>query len=234
MDKRTNMIKIATPKPHQYTFNVNQAQHVNFYGQLPKPKDTFEKQEAKENVEQKPYNFYKQLSKKMAYALRHKPQECHLVMDSKGYVNINELLEYIKADKHFKNIDLNEIKNCMETIEKKRFELIDNKKIRAYYGHSCKNKITKEEAIPPKILYHGTARSVKDKILQEGLTKQTRQYVHLSTDIKTATSVGSRKDDKPVILKINAQKAAQDGIKFYLGNQNIWLADYLPPEYIQK
>ena len=60
-----------------------------------------------------------------------------------------------------------------------------------------------------------------------------RQYVHLSTNIAMAESVGRRRDQHPAILKINAEKAHKDGINFYIGNDEVWLCDRLPSKYFE-
>jgi putative RNA 2'-phosphotransferase len=36
------------------------------------------------------------------------------------------------------------------------------------------------------------------------------------------------------ILKVNAKQAFEDGINFYEGNENIWLADFIPSQYIME
>jgi putative RNA 2'-phosphotransferase len=59
-----------------------------------------------------------------------------------------------------------------------------------------------------------------------------RQYVHLSAEPQTATIVGQRKDPNPIILKIDAKRAFENGVKFYFGNETTWLSDFVPPEYI--
>ena len=41
-------------------------------------------------------------------------------------------------------------------------------------------------------------------------------------------------DDRPAILTIDAEKAAADGIKFYIGNDKVWLADQIPPQYLGR
>lgn len=120
----------------------------------------------------------------------------------------------------------------IEKSEKKRHEIKENS-IRALYGHSILMKIVKEEAIPPKVLYHGTAHNFLSKILNNGLSPMSRQYVHLSEDIKTANLVGKRKDKHPIILVINTENARAEGIKFYLGNEKVWLADSIPSEFIE-
>ena len=179
----------------------------------------------------RPDDFHVQLSKKMAYALRHKPEQCGLKLDNEGYTNVNGLLEYLKTMKRFCDVTLQDIKDTMSNIEKKRFELKDDK-IRAYYGHSCLQKIEKVAITPPEVLYHGTSREAAEKILKEGITPQNRQFVHMSTDIETATNVGLRHDKEPVILVVDTQRADKDGLKFYLGNETTWLSDVIPPEYI--
>ncbi len=37
----------------------------------------------------------------------------------------------------------------------------------------------------------------------------------------------------PAILKIDAEKALQDGICFYSSNNEVWLCDHLPSKYLQ-
>jgi putative RNA 2'-phosphotransferase len=61
-----------------------------------------------------------------------------------------------------------------------------------------------------------------------------RQYVHLSADIDTARQVGRRKDSHPVILQVLAGQAHGHGITFYQGNDLVWLADDVPPDFIEK
>jgi len=81
-------------------------------------------------------------------------------------------------------------------------------------------------------LYHGTARDLVEQIIIDGLQPMARQYVHLSVDIDTANAVGKRKDSTPVLLKIQAEMASNEGVKFYQGNNIVWLADFVPSKFI--
>ena len=47
-----------------------------------------------------------------------------------------------------------------------------------------------------------------------------------------ARAVGARKAARPVILTVAAGEAASKGVVFYAGNDRIWLADAVPPEFI--
>ncbi|WP_330375506.1 RNA 2'-phosphotransferase [Inediibacterium massiliense] len=93
---------------------------------------------------------------------------------------------------------------------------------------------TKENEEPPGVLYHGTARRFLESIIENGLLPRSRQYVHLSIDVDTALQVGKRHDNQPILLVINAKQAWGEGVKFYQGNDKVWLADFVPSKYISE
>lgn len=78
-----------------------------------------------------------------------------------------------------------------------------------------------------------SAKRFVDSIMRDGLLPMKRQYVHLSVDTATATLVGKRRDIDPIILEIDALAAINDGIKFYVGNDKVWLCDKIPSKYIK-
>lgn len=174
-----------------------------------------------------------ELSKEISYALRHAPWEYELEMDDQGWVPLKQLLDELHRSEKWKNICEADLHEMIENSEKKRHE-IEAGRIRAFYGHSVPMKILKEEEVPPDILYHGTARRFLQSIKEKGLLPQARQYVHLSQDVETAKTVGSRHDDNPCILIIDAKSAWNEGVKFYIGNEKVWLADYVPTKYIKE
>lgn len=176
---------------------------------------------------------YIELSKEISYALRHAPWEYELEIDDEGWVPVEQLLDVLHKDEKWRNVSENDLAMMIQKSEKKRHEIC-NGKIKAYYGHSIPIKIAKEKKVPPEVLYHGTARRFLDSIKEKGLLPKGRQYVHLSQDIETAYSVGVRHDMKPCILKINAAQAWKDGIRFYHGNEKVWLADKISSKYIEE
>ena len=176
---------------------------------------------------------YTRLSKEISYALRHAPWEYELEMDEDGWVSIEQLLNALHREDKWKSKTQNDIQKMIDVSEKKRHEIVGNR-IRAFYGHSIPMKISKIERKPPEILYHGTARRFMKSIMENGLSPQSRQYVHLSQDIETAENVGKRHDDKPCILVIDSLRAWNDGVAFYYGNEKVWLADKIPSKYITE
>jgi putative RNA 2'-phosphotransferase len=111
---------------------------------------------------------------------------------------------------------------------------LSGSRIRALYGHSTPGRIAKAIMEPPEVLYHGTDSTAATSILAGGLKPMQRQYVHLSKDPATAREVGSRKEAYPVILVVRASEAHRRGVAFYQGNDSVWLADFVPPEFIAR
>jgi putative RNA 2'-phosphotransferase len=175
---------------------------------------------------------YIRLSKEISYALRHAPWEYELELDESGWVDVDQLIDSLREEKVWEKVNIEDITKAIESSDKKRHE-ISNGRIRALYGHSIQQKIIKTAEEPPEYLYHGTARRFLDSILSDGLLPKGRQYVHLSSDTGTALTVGRRRDGKPVLLEINAKKAWTDGVRFYHGNETIWLADSIDIKYIE-
>ena len=174
---------------------------------------------------------YEQLSKEISYALRHNPKAYNLTLDASGWVAMDDLLSALNQKKNTQPVAEQDIAEMLDNSEKKRFEIKDGR-IRAYYGHSIAEKIELQPAQRPKVLYHGTTRRVVDKIKDEGLNPRGRQYVHLSQETETALLVGKRRDDWPVLIIVDAERAWQDGIRFYHGNEMVWLADEIPAAYL--
>ena len=175
---------------------------------------------------------YTKLSKQISYILRHHPEEFNITLDSEGWCTIDELIKILNNENKYGIITVTTLNDMLNSFDKKRFE-IKNKKIRAYYGHSIETKIIKKTCEPPKYLYHGTARKNIDRIRKQGIITMSRQYVHLSDNTDLAYTVGKRYDNDPIIIKVLAQKAWQNNIKFYCGNEDTWLSENIPFEFLE-
>lgn len=186
------------------------------------------------------------LSKIISHALRHKPDKYGLELDPEGWVEMESLIQALKhIDNCWQSLMYYDILKMIDLSDKKRHEVKAQRigpeykneygwYIRAKYGHSFDGKIYNEKQEPPRVLYHGTTSTSADIILREGLSSMDRQYVHLSQKMEEAVRVGKRRQSQPVILEINAKKAFEGGCNFYLGNDEIWLSDFIPPRFIKE
>lgn len=167
----------------------------------------------------------RQLSRSATHALRHEPWLYGLELDDSGWTPVGALAQALRSDDAA-------IRAMASASDKQRFE-IDGDRIRAAYGHSLAARIEYAPAHPPALLFHGTDPAVLPSILDEGLVPRARQYVHLSVDVRMAAEVGRRKAAEPVVLEIAAAEAASAGVAFYMGNERVWLADRVPPQFIR-
>ncbi len=173
-----------------------------------------------------------QLSKTMAYALRHNPSSFGLHLDEEGWVTIEDLLTALRQKRReWQQLRAEDFVAVINSSDKKRYE-ISGDKIRAYYGHSFEQRVQYQKVIPPALLFHGTTPRAAQLIRQEGLKPMGRQYVHLAEDAETARVVALRRTKKPVILKIAALQAYEQGVLFYSGNDKVWLAEPISPAFI--
>lgn len=171
-----------------------------------------------------------QLSRFISLILRHKPEVVGLSLDSQGYLNVDSLIKGVVNSGRF--IDKQILDEIVESDDKQRYSYNMNKtSIRANQGHSIKVDLGLARQTPPKVLYHGTALKFKDSILSEGLNKKSREYVHLTDNIDTAISVGSRRGE-PVIFEVDSEKMDKNGCEFLLSENNVWLVDKVPSEFI--
>lgn len=170
------------------------------------------------------------LSKRLSLVLRHQPEKIGINLDEYGRVEINELINKFNA--HYgQKIDQSQIKQIIKESPRQRY-IIEKNYIRALYGHSIPVLPLQAPDIPPEILYHGTSSAAAKIIQSDGLNKMKREFVHLSENLETAKKIGRRHDVKPVIFRINALKAANDGYSFYATKSGIWLVKVLPAHYL--
>jgi len=172
----------------------------------------------------------KRVSKFMSYVLRHNPQEIDLQLDENGWVSIEQLIN--NANSGGKSFTRDLIERVVATNDKKRFSISENGlMIRANQGHSIDVDLALKPLIPPAVLLHGTAEKHLELIMADGLKKMDRHHVHLSENSETASAVG-RRYGKLVLLKIDAKKMHENGFVFYKSDNNVWLVDSVPVEYL--
>lgn len=165
----------------------------------------------------------------MIRLLRHTPHEYGITLDEQGYCNLSELLAAVRKEPQWADLGIVDIAQAAGDCRHRRYEIAGGR-IRAKYGHSVQ-RLKYEEARPPRILYHGTHKSVLEKLLAEGVKPVRRPYVYLTESPDLAADVGNRQGEA-VIVEVEAARAGSEGVKFYLAPNEIWLSDFIPPQYM--
>ena len=167
----------------------------------------------------------------LSLVLRHKPSAAGIELDGHGWAKVSELIDGVNQTGKY-TLDMAKLEEIVRTDNKQRYSFNEDKTlIRANQGHSVKVDVELKKCEPPEFLYHGTAKRFLDSILSEGLKPVTRLYVHLSKDIETAVTVGTR-HGKPFVFKIRAGEMHRNGFEFFLSENGVWLTKTVPTEYL--
>lgn len=172
-----------------------------------------------------------QTGKFISLILRHKPETIGITLDEHGWADVKELIAGVQKTRPDFNLEI--LEEIVRTNNKQRYSFNnDHTKIRANQGHSIQVDVELKEAVPPEILYHGTGKKSVASILEQGLVPRSRLYVHLSKDKQTALNVGSR-HGKPIVFTIQAGMMHEDGYKFFISENGIWLTKAVLPKYLK-
>ena len=172
-------------------------------------------------------------SRLISMILRHKPEAAGITLDEHGWASIQALIDGINATGTH-HLDTALLEEIVRTDEKQRYSYNeDHTLIRANQGHSVPVDVELEEKTPPAVLYHGTGEKFVASIEEQGLIPKSRLYVHLSADIGTAKTVGSR-HGKPVIYAVDSEQMAKDGYIFFLSVNHVWLTKAVPVRYLRR
>lgn len=187
-----------------------------------------------------------QISRSLAYLLRHGAVKEKLPIDSNGYIPVDVLLRHnrLKSLKCTKA----DIDKVVATNSKKRFHLKEegaNTLICATQGHSIAAIAPAEEVLeqiksPDKLpakLAHGTNLGNCKLILQSGFIKRmNRNHVHLSPGVTGVDSavVSGMRTSSTVIIYLKLDKAL-DELRIYKSLNNVYLTpDDIPLNLVEK
>ena len=172
----------------------------------------------------------KRTSKFLSLVLRHQPEKIGLELDEAGWVNIETLLQAMAGSGN--SISRDELEHVVTSNDKQRFTISeDGAMLRAKQGHSVSVDLGYQTAQPPELLCHGTPQKFVQAIQSGGLKKMNRHHVHMHPDKSLAKEVGSRRG-KPVLLMIRSGEMHRFGFEFFVTENEVWLTDHVPPEFI--
>ena len=174
------------------------------------------------------------LSRILAGALRHFPEKLGLMMDGKGWVDIDELLHSIGTGRSgFKWLKSHHIEALADTDPRGRYQ-IDGGMIRATYGHTIDVDPSDLPLAEVDEFFFPVTEEEADIVVEGGLHPTDRKKVHLSGSIEKAIEAGRVRTEDPLILKIDGKKAKKDGLIIYHAGTDVYLTDEIDAKYISK
>lgn len=166
--------------------------------------------------------------------LRHAPEDAGLDMDVHGWVSTQQLIDNVnKAGRH--RLTMPQLEQLVATDNKGRYRFSpDKSRIKACQGHSIpwvEPELT--PAAPPAYLYHGTTERAWSAIQDSGyISRMSRHAVHMQAEESKAWQSACRWRQAPVVLKIDAQAMATDGIPFGVSDNGVWCTEQVDRKYV--
>jgi putative RNA 2'-phosphotransferase len=172
------------------------------------------------------------ISKYLSRHLRHRPERLGLELAPGGWVPVDDLLAALRRNNL--PVSRSELERVVADNDKQRFSFDPSREmIRANQGHSVDVDLCLEPVPPPSRLYHGTARQSLAPILRLGLKRMGRHHVHLCRTPEEARKVGARRG-RPVVLEVDAAGMAKAGHRFFVSDNDVWLAEEVPPRFLRS
>jgi putative RNA 2'-phosphotransferase len=174
------------------------------------------------------------LSRILAGALRHFPDKMGLMMDGKGWVDIEELIHSIGTSRSgFKWLRKKHIQGLVDTDPRGRYQ-IDGGMIRATYGHTIELVLDDLPEAEIKEFFYPVSEEEADIVLENGINPSDRKQVHLSGSVEKAREAGKVRIEDPIILRIDGKTAKKDGLKIYHAGTDVYLTNSVDAKYISK
>ncbi|KAI8985531.1 KptA family-domain-containing protein [Trametes punicea] len=207
------------------------------------------------------------ISKTLSWILRHGSQSEGLAMRPDGYVRVNDLLQRPKMREltfdALQEIVKSDAKNRYSLV----LEADPNTGeetwwIRANQGHSLKasdnedtlrskayllyqsvvldyEPIKSASDIPTGIAVHGTNKRAWESIKEQGLSKMTRNHIHLAQGVAGSGVISGMRSSSQILIYVDVQKAIDAGIKFYISANGVVLTDgdergFLHPSFFSR
>lgn len=171
------------------------------------------------------------LSKKMSYALRHRPEEFGLNMAPDASVLLNDLSKALEAS-------TDDILYVVRHDNKGRFTFNpETGRIWCKHGHTIDGVNPDLEVVDssvsdlPKVLYHGTKEKFIKSVMKDGLKHMDRNFVHLTPSLETARNVADRRSGKSVILKVSTSDLLGSGYTLYKSGE-VYLIEHVAPSLL--
>jgi len=164
----------------------------------------------------------------MVYILGHRPYEFCLVPDTEGFITHKELLRSIHEEpgwSHVRQGNINEVllgkDRALFFAEDKRIRVLDRR---------WELDLDSPAELLPKLLFIGIRRKAHPFIMEKGLREIAGSH-HILSSREMAERIGRRRDQRPVLLEVMADKAQKEGILFHTFG-NLFLTKEIQVRYI--
>jgi putative RNA 2'-phosphotransferase len=165
------------------------------------------------------------LAKLLTYLLCHRPDEFGLVLDPEGFVPVKQLLAALAGEPGWGHVRRHHLEQLAGLIHPPRFELA-GERIRGLIPGPADLRRAAQDL--PALLYHAITPKAHERVFDAGLRAPPGRELLLAATAETALKLGRRRSPEPVLVTVQAQAAARQGVSFQRYGEDFYLAAEIP------
>lgn len=170
------------------------------------------------------------LAKLLTYLLCHRPDEFGLVLDPEGFVPVKQLLAALAGEPGLGHVRRHHLEQLAGLIHPPRFELA-GERLRGLIPGPAQLRAPAGDL--PALLYIAIAPKAHEHVFESGLKAPAGQELLLAATAAAALKLGRRRSPDPVLVTVQAQAAARQGVAFQRYGEDFYLALEVPRNFVQ-
>ncbi len=170
------------------------------------------------------------LAKILTFILCHRPDEFGLVLDPEGFVAIKQLLQALNPEPGWGFVRRHHLEQVAGLLHPPRFEVTANR-IRGLVPAPA--NLRRPGETPPSLLYAAIPPKAHERVFESGLRVLQGQEFLLADTPEQAVKLGRRRSPEPVLVTVQAERAARAGVAFQGYGEGLYLALDIPREFVQ-
>ncbi|MGQ9920265.1 MAG: RNA 2'-phosphotransferase [Desulfobacca sp.] len=171
------------------------------------------------------------LAKLLDYILSRRPDEFGLVLDSQGRLAIKELLRALAQEEGWSYVRRSHLEEVVNLLRPGSLAM-DQTYIWAVQPGPAELRAA-APTWPPPLLYRAITAKSHEVVATRGLQPQEKRELVLAATPELALRLGRRRDPQPVLVTVQAQRAAKQGQEFFPYGEGLYLSGAIAPEFLQ-
>jgi putative RNA 2'-phosphotransferase len=169
------------------------------------------------------------LAKMLTYLLCHRPDEFGLVLDPEGFVPVKQLLAALAGEPGWGHVRRHHLEQLAGLLHPPCFEMVGDR-IRGLIPGPA--NLRRPGGNLPALLYMAIAPKVHERVFESGLKAPLGQELLLADTPEMALKLGRRRSPEPVLVTVQAQAAARQGVMFQPYGEDFYLSLEVPRKFV--
>ncbi len=171
------------------------------------------------------------LAKLLDYILCRRPDEFGLVLDRQGRLSVKELLRALAQEEGWGYVRRSHLEEVVNLLRPQALAMDQTHIWAVDPGPADLRRDTPDW--PPPLLYRAITAKSHEVVATRGLLPPDGGEVVSAATPELALKLGRRRDPQALLVTIQAQQAAKQGVEFFPYGDGLFLSAAIPPQFLQ-